>query len=221
MKILDIPQSGGCGTFVSVRTRYGQFRRRRGVIRKSPRPAQILHRASFGRIRAMWRTLTERQRATWAINPQDIRSRPRMGQSGTLPPYLVFVKVNTIRASQGLAPVLTRPESYKFDANPVGDLVATKTGGVVDLKLSVPTTPATDILVLGAAPCSAGVSFVNHFVILGRLPAPEAGYSSIRKLYVDRYGEPAPGTRTFIRTRQVRDGRGDFPIQTTVIVPRA
>ena len=141
MKILDIPQSGGCGTFVSVRTRYGQFRRRRGVICKSPSPAQILHRANFGRIRAMWRTLTERQRATWAINPQDIRSRPRMGQSGTLPPYLVFVKVNTIRASQRLAPVLTRPESYKFDANPVGDLVATKTGGVVDLKLSVPTNP--------------------------------------------------------------------------------
>ena len=58
-------------------------------------------------------------------------------------------------------------------------------------------------------------------MILGRLPVPEAEYSSIRKLYVDRYGEPAPGTRIFIRTRQVRDGWGDFPIQTTVIVPRA
>jgi hypothetical protein len=134
-----------------------------------------------------------------------------MGQDGSLPPYLVFVKVNTIRASQGLAPVLTRPESYKFDANPVGELVATNTGGVVDLKLSVPTTPATDVLVLGAAPCSAGVSFVNHFVILGRLPAPEVDYSSITKLYVDRYGEPAAGTRIFIRTRQVRDGWGMSP----------
>ena len=90
----------------------------------------------------------------------------------------------------------------------------------VGIKLSVPTTPATDILVLGAAPCSAGVSFVNHFTILGRLPAAEAGSSSIRKLYVDRYGEPAAGTRIFIRTRQVRDGWGDFPIQTTAIVPQ-
>jgi len=220
MKILDIPQSGACGTFVSVRTRYGQIRRRRGVIRKGPSPAQLLHRASFGRIRALWRTLTDAQRATWASDTHDVRSRTRMGQDGSLPPYLVFVKVNTIRASQGLAPVLTRPESYKFDTNPVGELVSTNTAGVVDLKLSVPTTPATDILVLGAAPCSAGVSFANHFVILGRLPAPEAGYSSIRKLYVDRYGEPAAGTRIFIRTRQVRDGWGDFPIQTTAIVPQ-
>jgi len=102
----------------------------------------------------------------------------------------------------------------------VGELVSTNTAGVVDLKLSVPTTPATDIVVLGAAPYSAGVSFVNHYVILGRLPAPESGYSSIQKLYFDRYGEPAAGTRVFIRTRQVRDGWGDFPIQTTAIVPQ-
>jgi len=123
-------------------------------------------------------------------------------------------------SSQGLPPVLTRPQPHRFDANVVGELVATNTGGVVDLKLSVPATPATDILVLGAAPCSAGVSFVNHYVILGRLPAPEAGYSSIRKLYVDRYGEPAAGTRIFIRTRQVCDGWGDFSTQTTAIVPQ-
>src|ERR1039458_4831421 len=52
MKIQDIPQSGRCGTFVSVRTRYGQVRRRRGVIRKGPSPAQLLNRAIFGRTRA-------------------------------------------------------------------------------------------------------------------------------------------------------------------------
>jgi hypothetical protein len=191
------------------------------VIRKGPSPAQVSHRARFGHIRALWRTLTERQRATWASNTHDVRSRPKLGQSGKLPPYLVFVKVNATRASQGLPPVLTQPEFYKFDANPVGELVSTNTAGVVDLKLSVPTTPATDIVVLGAAPYSAGVSFVNDYVILGRPPAPEAGYSSIRKLYVDRYGEPAAGTRVFIRTRQVRDGWGDVPIQTTAIVPQA
>ena len=40
MKILDIPQSGKLGNFFSVRTRYGQVRRRRGVIRKRPSPHQ-------------------------------------------------------------------------------------------------------------------------------------------------------------------------------------
>ena len=59
----DIPQSGACADFVSVRTRYGQTRRRRPVIRAAPSPAQVRHRGRFGRIRAMWRTLTDAQRA--------------------------------------------------------------------------------------------------------------------------------------------------------------
>ena len=62
---------------------------------------------------------------------------------------------------------------------------------------------------------------MNHYVILGRLPAAEAGYSHITELYVARYGAPAPGTRVFIRTRQMRDGWVDIPIQTDAIVPTA
>jgi hypothetical protein len=189
------------------------------VIRKAPSEAQLRHRAKFGGIRRLWRTVSPAEKATWAIEPETIRSRPSLGQSGTLPAYLVFVKVNSIRASQGLPPVFTRPQPHTFTANPVGELVATNSGGVVELELSVPILPDTDILVLGAAPCSAGVSFVDHFVILGRLPAAEGGYSHITKLYVDRYGVPPVGTLVFIRTRQVCDGWTEFPIQTSALVP--
>ena len=220
MKILDIPQSGKLGTYVSVRTRYGQIRRRRGVIRKSPSPAQLHTRATFGRIRALWRTLTEDQRAAWKSDTCATISRSRLGKTNRLPGYLVFMKVNATLAFQGQAPVLTPTERPTFDANPVQDLVITDTGAAVELKLSVPSVPAADILVLGAAPCSAGVSFAKHFVILGRLPAAEAGYSNITKLYVDRYGAPPPGKRIFIRTRQVRDGWTELPIQTTALVPK-
>jgi hypothetical protein len=64
------------------------------------------------------------------------------------------------------------------------------------------------------------VTFAKHFAILGRLPAPEAGYSTITRLYVDRYGLPPAGMRVFIRTRQVLDGWEDFPLQTTAVVSR-
>jgi hypothetical protein len=220
MKILDIPQSGKQGTFVSVQSRYGQYRRRYAISRKSPSPAQIVARAIFGRIRALWRTLNDAQRATWTTGDQYPHSEPRLGKSGRLPGYLVFMKVNATLAYQGLDPVFTPPERPSFGANPAAGLVVTDTAGAIDLKLSVSSTPATDILVLGTHPRNAGVSFAKHFVILGRLPAAEAGYSNITKLYVDRFGAPPPGARVFIRTRQVSNGWGDFPIQTTAVVPK-
>jgi hypothetical protein len=220
MRILDIPQSGRCGTFVSVRTRYGQIRRRRGVIRKSPSPAQQRIRSIFAFVVALWRSLSEQQRGAWVSAGKDTSSQTKLLQSGRLPGYVLFMKLNTTLAYQGLPPALVPTERPKFDTNPVGDLVITNTAGPIDLKLSVPTAPAATILVLGTHPRSAGVSFANHFTILGVLPDPEAGYSNIRKLYVDRYGEPPPGTRVFIRTRQLINGWVDDPKQTAALVPK-
>jgi hypothetical protein len=220
MRILDIPQSGKCGTTVSVGTRYGQVRRRYAVSSKAPSPAQLQIRGTFGRVRFLWRTLTEEQRQTWTAPGKEVQSQPSLGQSGGLPGYLLFMKINSILAYQGLPPVLTPTERPTFGANPVRELVIINAGEVIELKLSVPTAPATDILVLGTRPCSPGVTFAKHFTILGRLPAPEAGYSTITQLYVDRYGVPPAGMRVFIRTRQVLNGWEDYPIQTTAIVPR-
>jgi hypothetical protein len=131
------------------------------------------------------------------------------------------MKINTVLAYQDMPPALTPPDRHIFATNPVAELVVTNIGGTTDLKLSVPNAPVTDILVLGTHPRSAGVSFAKHFTILGRLPTPEAGYSNIRKLYVDRYGEPPPGTRIFIRTRQLLNGWEDSPIQTAALVPKS
>jgi hypothetical protein len=220
MRILDIPQTGKIGTTVSVRTRYGQIRRRYAVPGKAPSPAQLQIRGAFGRVRFLWRTLTDEQRDTWTTPGKDANSQPVLGQSGGLPGYLLFMKINSILAYQGLPPVLTPTERPTFGDNPVRELVITNAGGVTDLKLSVPTAPTMDILVLGTRPCSPGITFAKHFAILGRLPAPDAGYSTITQLYVERYGVPPAGMRVFIRTRQVLNGWEDYPVQTTFVVPR-
>lgn len=139
MKILDIPQSGRQGTFVSVQTRYGQVRRRCAVPKDPRSPAQLRIRSAFGRVVSKWRALMEDQRAAWAVPAHDVYSRPRLGQSGRLSGYLLFVKINSTLAYQGQALVVIPPERPTFDANPVGPLVATNTGGGIDLKLSVPS----------------------------------------------------------------------------------
>jgi hypothetical protein len=220
MRILDIPQSGRCGTFVSVRTRYGQIRRRYAVPRKSPSPAQRRIRSAFGRVVALWRGLTDAQRATWTPAGKNTSSQPCLGQSGSLPGYVLFMKLNATLIYQGLPPALTPTERPRFDASQIGELVVTNTGGAIDLKLSVPSAPTARILVLGTHPRSAGVTFAKHFTVLGVLPPAEAGYSNITDLYVARYGKPSVGTRVFIRTRQLLDGWEDAPKQTAAIVPK-
>jgi hypothetical protein len=169
---------------------------------------------------ALWRAQTDAQRASWTPATQGVNSRSRLGKTYRLSGYLLFIKINLTLAYQGLALVVTPPERVTFPENSVGPLVATNTGGMVDLKLSVPRTPATTVLVLATHPRSAGVTFAKHFTILCVLPAAEAGYSNILDLFVARYGQPPPGTRIFIRTRQVLNGWLDAPKQTTAIVPQ-
>ncbi len=203
---------------VSVRTRFGQVRRRYAVPKDPKSPAQVRVRSAFGRVVTRWRTLTESQRAGWALRAEGVHSRPRLGQSGRLTGYLLFIKINSTLVYQGQPLVIVPPERPTFEANPAGDVVATNSGGVLELKVSVPSAPVAPVIVLATGPRSAGVSFAKHFTILGVLPAAEAGYSNITDLYVARYGIPAAGTRIFIRTQQVLNGWKDMPKQTTTVV---
>jgi len=151
---------------------------------------------------------------------EGMHSRSRLGQSGRLSNYLLFMRVNLNLAYQRLPLLRTPPARASFEENPVGGLVVTNIGGVVEIKLSVPRTPTVPVLVLGTYPRSAGVSFAKHFVILGELPAAEGGYSNITDLFVAKYGIPPAGSRIFIRTRQVINGWKDTPKQVTAIVPK-
>ena len=97
----------------------------------------------------------------------------------------------------------------------------TNIGGKTTLKLRVPSPPAQYTVVQGAAPVGLGIRCVQHFPLLGPLPAPLDGWSDITKLYVDRYGEPPPGMVFFIRTCQHIDGASDVPKLTSALVPKA
>jgi hypothetical protein len=84
MKILDVPQSGKFGVSVSVRTRYGQFRRPYSIAKDPRTPDQLQMRKLLARIAARWRVLTEEQRALWIAVGLEVDSQSRLGQSGSL-----------------------------------------------------------------------------------------------------------------------------------------
>jgi hypothetical protein len=221
MKTRKTPQSGKLGNVVSFKNRYGQVDRTLTIPANRGTAFQQRARSDFGRFSAHWRRLTEEQRQAWIAFARRVSSRPRMGQSGPLTGLACFVKVNCNLASISLPMVVSPPDRPRLGVNPVGALMADRTDGEVVLKLKVAGTPAHDIIVLAAAPCSAGVSYVDHFTVLGLLPAPVAGYSNITALYVAKYGVPPAESKVFIRTVQQVDGWRDLPKQTFAIVPPA
>ena len=131
MKIIDIPQSGKLGTFISFRTRHGQVRRPYKVPRDPRNLSQLIVRGQFGRPPSRWRTLTPNQRAAW-------RSRAESPAGG----YNLFVQISANLAFAGEPQVADPPDRPIFSNNPVGDLAITNTGGVIALKFPVPTAPA-------------------------------------------------------------------------------
>jgi hypothetical protein len=221
MKILDVPQSGRSGTMVSYKTRYGQFRRSYVIPRDPSTPIQVVRRKAMGHARFLWRTLTDQQYAAWKATAHGARTRRRMNQSGALSPYLLFIKINCNLAVVGLPMVLDPTAAPQFGPNPVRQLIITNTNGAIAIKLSVSGKLPQYIVVRATKPRSAGVSYVDHFTILGVLPAPVRGVSDITDLYVGKYGVPSPGSRVFIQTFQVIDGWDDLPEQISAIVPAA
>ena len=218
-KKLDVPQTGKLGTVVNVMTRYGQVERQYVPVANPQAPDQQQLRSNWGRISARWRTLTPEQRTAWHVSARDTRTTSRLGRSVALNGYNYYVRINCTRAAVGLPPLDFPPDLPHFSLNPVGELLITNNGGVITLKLRVPSPPAEHTLVQGAAPCSAGVSCVQHFPFLGFLPAPLDGWSDITGLYVGWYGVPPVGKAVFIRTLQHINGWTDLPKQTSAIVP--
>jgi hypothetical protein len=210
MKIIDIPQSGKLGTFITFHTRHGQIRRPYKIPADPRTAAQLLVRGRFGQPSARWRTLTDDQRAAW-------RSFAAMPGDG----LNLFVHINANLTFIGLDPVAVPPARALFSPNPVGNLAITNTDGVIALELPLPTAPAQYTLVWATAPCSPGVFFPPRFYFIGLLPAPIGGFSDITALYVARFGVPPANRRVFIRTQQQISGWRDTPKQTTFVVPSA
>ena len=184
--------------------------------RPKPRAAKPLGRARF-----LWRTLTDEQRAAWNATARGARTRRYLNQSGPLTGYLLFVKINCNLATVGLPMSLDPTDAPRFGPNPVRQFTITNTSGDVALKLGVSGKPAQYIVVLGTKPRSAGVSYVDHFTILGVPPAPVRGVSDITDLYVAKYGVPPAGSRVFLQTFQVINGWDDLPEQISALVPAA
>ena len=219
MKILDIPQSGKRGLYVSQGGRYGQISRAL-VIPSNPRTvAQMGVRGILSRVASAWRGLQDSQRAAWTAAASGVNSASRLGQSGPLTGLQLFNKINCTLAQFGQDQVVAPPARPQFSALAPQNLVISNTGGVIALKLTCPTSPGENTIVRGSKPLSQGFGKCTDFRILGTCPAPAQGSANITSLYEARYGAPAVGTKVFISVSQLVNGWEDRPVTFAAIVP--
>ena len=202
-------------------TRYGLVVRKYSIPRNPRSPDQQKHRQGFAQVSRKWRALTAEQRIAWCLAAADSYTTSRAGRRVALNGYNYFIRVNAARAHLELSQFDLPPTVPTISPNPCAELSVANTGDTITLKLRVPSQPGQCTLVQGAAPVSAGVRCVQHFPLLGLLPAPVDGWSDITALYVARYGVPTVGTALFVRTCQHVDGWTDLPKVASAFVPAA
>jgi hypothetical protein len=219
MKILDVPQTGSVGETVTYQSRLGIIRRRK-VIPRDPRTApQIDCRIAFQQARQFWGTLTDEQYLAWNTLARTRQTHAVLGESSVLSGYTLAVQINMHLATVGL-PMTPNPSPVPiFPDNPVSGLSITGTDGAASLKLVLSTQPVQFIVVLGARAQSPGVSYVDHYKILGLLPDPESGLSDITELYLAQFKLLPAGKRVFIRTLQQINGWRDLPKTIAARIP--
>jgi hypothetical protein len=215
MKIRDIPQTGSVGETVTYPSRFGLIRRRK-IIPRDPRTSlQLDRRIAFQRARLFWGTFTDEQFLAWNTLARTRRTHPVLGRSSGLSGYTLAVQTNVHLATLGLPMTATPSPVPIFPDNPVLGLNITNIGGAVSLELALSAQPVRYIVVLGARPQSPGVSYVDHYSILGLLPDPEGGVSDITDLYLAKFHLLPVGKRIFIRTVQQINGWRDLPKTTS------
>jgi hypothetical protein len=196
------------------------YRRLYVVPRNVRTAARRRTRGAFGAISKAWsQVLTEEQRRAWIAAAAKVKSHPRLWQSGRLTGEMHFQGINSARARIGLEMLVFPPERIIFGPNPVEGIAFSYVNGQARLRLKVSGPVTEDIMVFGQAPCSAGRKKWRHGAYLGLLPAPEGGESDITEMYVAKFGEPEPGKKVFIRTRQQKDGWEGWDWDFSEVVP--
>ena len=107
------------------------------VIPENPRTeGQLNRRQVLGMMAHNWRTIAEVNRLAWNEAGKVVKSKSRLGQSGKLSGFLLYVKVNCNLNLVGEAAVETLPAVPAFGPNVVKGLELTNLGGVVAIKLT-------------------------------------------------------------------------------------
>jgi len=200
------PTSGSIGKETYLIGRNGQVVRTRAIPSNPKTAAQVAARADFKTASQGWDALTDDQRAAWRVFGSALKSKSRLGMSGSLTGNQAFVQVNAALEASGDEQVTDPPAAPAFTGTNVTALVITNTAGVISLKLSTTDSPPDGTELWGAGPVKAGVNRTPGMVLLGTLNSPVTGKVDISAQYAARFGSPPVGSRVFVAVREMENG---------------
>lgn len=217
MKMLDVPQSGSVAAVTSSRNRYGQYRRSRSSPVNPNSSAQGIIRARFANNSAVWRTLTDEQRAGWESLGLSITRTDSLGQQYTLNGQTAFQMVNQNLLDAGESALTAAPAIV----TPGTLLTATVTLTAASFSIAYTATPlaaSTRLFVFASPPRSAGRQFESDFRLITVTAAAAASPADIFSAYEDRFGTPVVGQKVFLSLQLHKGGFLGGPLLTSKVV---
>ncbi|MGH8487410.1 MAG: hypothetical protein ACREXS_00675 [Gammaproteobacteria bacterium] len=217
MKLLVPPQSGSHDGLTASRNSFGQYMRTRAIPVNPASSAQGAARARLAAYAALWRTLTDAQRAGWeSLGVMMVRT-DSLGQQYTLSGFLAYVAVNSARVAAGDAAVTDAPALV----TPPTPLTATVTLTAIAFSIAYTPTP------LGAGQRlwgmlspqrSAGRNYESDYRLVQVSAAAAASPLNVLAAYTARLGVPVVGNRIFWALQTYQAGFLSGPLYGSQVV---
>lgn len=197
MKILDVPRSGSYQGLTSSRNRFGQYVRTRATPVNPGSTAQGTVRSRMSVEAAVWRTLTDAQRAGWEALGSQMTRTDALGQSYTLNGFEAFLSVNLNKLAAGDAAVTDAIALVSPSAPVLGVLTLTS----ASFSLAYTPTPLAAgrrLFVYASPQRAAGRSYEGDFRLVHVSAAAAASPANVLSGYSARFGAPVTGNRIFL-----------------------
>lgn len=196
---------------------FGQYRRSRRTPVNPNSTQQGVVRARMSANAALWKTLTDAQRAGWKDLAASMNRSDALGSAYTLNGFLTFCSVNNNQALAGNAGLLDAPALQTPPT--VLTAVLTLTAAAFSIAYTVTPLGAGARLLSFASPQrSAGRGFEGDYRLISVSAAAAVSPAVLTTAYTAKFGVPIVGNRIFVSLVTYLGGFQSGPFVTSQIV---
>lgn len=211
MKYLGPPSSGSQAGTTSSRNRYGQYQRTRAVPVNPNSASQGLARGRLSANAAVWRTLTNAQRAGWAGLATQMSRSDALGSTYTLNGFGAFMSVNNVLLESGGVRVTDAP-ALQSPAT-VDSATLTLTNAAFSVAFTpTPLATGAKLMVYASPQRNQGRSFESDYRLVFTGAAATTSPANILAAYTAKFGVPVTGNKVFLSVHVMLGGFRSGPL---------